>query len=174
MAKCDSAKHLGVSVNRRTLQGSFGTRRLICYTKCLGFPDKQNAHFREVSDNSDHGRAACPQRAVDFAQRYVGWLRMPDRCLHVCRTPARFRPGSGVLPGHGRTVRNAISRQLHQRHSQHSYLRTYRTSLVESDRGLEFLLRCLRFKSVALPRADSGSTSSIPSLMVDLRCMIAD
>ena len=42
----------------------------ICYTECLGFPNKQNAHFREVSDNSDHGRAACSQRAVDFAQRY--------------------------------------------------------------------------------------------------------
>ena len=38
--------------------------------RSLGSPDKQNAHFREVSGNSDHGRAACPQRAVDFAQRY--------------------------------------------------------------------------------------------------------
>jgi hypothetical protein len=98
---------------------------------------------------------------------------MPDRSLPVRRTPALFQPASGVLHGHGRAVWNAIFRQLHQRHSQHSYLRTYRTPLVESDRGLEFLLRFLTLQSAALPRADSGSTSSIPSLMVDLRCMIA-
>jgi len=146
----------------------------ICYNEILGFLNKRYANFRKVSGNSDHGLAPCPERAVDFAPGCHGRLRVSGGSVHMRRPPPRFRPAPGMLHGYGRTVRNTISRQLHQHDSQHAFICTHRTPLVESHRGLELLPRRFELKLIAVPRSGTRSTTSPLFLIGHLRSMFAD
>ena len=143
----------------------------IWYNSNGDFPNRQYAHRRKVSSNPDDCCVARPERAVDFRTRPGGCVRVSARSLPVRRASPRFK--SCLLYGQERTVWNAIYRKRPQHSSRQLAVCTCRTLMVGTSRGLEFQPRCLKLKPFALPRADSGPTSSILSLIADLRWMIA-